>query len=171
MMLEKNHAVEEVELPPVPEGVPDVLPDTLPRVYETERLLIKATEEKELRFEDWIPECPTLWYDVYAKKDGRQIADLGIYYDYESNMIFIDNVGIITGYGGDDFNRGYGVEMYAAVPTMSLPDGRTPDEAGFIFATEEHSAEAERVWQSLERRGLVINVGQQAYLWTGRHTK
>lgn len=164
--LEKRPAVIDELFDPLPEGVPEVLPDTLPRAYETERLLIKETE-KDLRFEDWFPECPSLWYDVYTKKDGRHIADLGIYYDYKSRMIFIDNVGIITGYDGGDFNRGYGVEMYVAVPTMSLPDGRTPDEAGFVFATEHHSAEAERVWQSLERRGLVMNVGARAYVWTG----
>lgn len=165
-MPELHPAVDGESLTPLPDGVPEVLPDDLPREYETDRLLIKATEEETLRFEDWFPECPSLWYEVFTKDDGRYIADLGIYYDYASKLIFIDNIGIVSEREKGDFGKGYGLEMYMAVPTMALPDGRYPEEAGFTFATEHHSDEAERVWQSLERRGLVENVGARAYMWT-----
>ncbi|MGB4767756.1 MAG: hypothetical protein WBP22_00705 [Candidatus Saccharimonas sp.] len=161
-----EYSVTDDTLLEVPDGVPETLPEDLPREYETERLRLVATETDTLGFEDWIPECPSLWWDVYSKEDGEQIGDLGVYYDYASKLIWVDNVSILTR-EGNDLNKGYGVEMYKAIPTMLLPDGRTPEEAGFVFVTDEHSPEAERVWQSLERRGLVQNVGARAYMWTG----
>ena len=155
---------DEAELPElrIRAGTPDKLAEDLPELYETTDLFIKMTDDEELGREAWDPRIPTLWYDVYTK-DGHFIADCGVDYDYESKTISIDTVQI---YGEDNRGKGYGVQLYTAIiDQLRLPDGRTPEEAGFVFMTDgSHSPEAEHVWQSLERRGLAQNVGGRAYV-------
>ncbi len=145
-------------------GTPETLSSDLPEYYETDRLRILPDTTPDLRREDWIPECPELFYDVHLK-DGTPIGDVSVFYDYESKLMQVGSVNIY-----DDFkNKGYGIEIYASIPSMRLPDGKTFDESGFAFVTEYHSDEAERVWSSFERHQLAVNVGKSAYWWIGHN--
>lgn len=151
---------------------PDHLADDIPFEYETDNLLIRLCDDEEFGPESWSPQNPIMHYAIYTRKreKSRWIAELDIRYEYRRKAMEVAYVRIND---LDSLGQGYGIEMYSMVPEMSLPDGRKPEEAGFVFVTEHHSMAAERVWRGLAKRGLAMSVGRaspriegiDAYIW------
>lgn len=151
---------------------PNRLADDIPHEYQTDNLLIRLCDDEEFGPESWSPRNPIMHYAAYTRKveKSRWIAELDIRYDYENKAMEIAFVHIND---PGSLGRGYGIEMYSMVPEMALPDGRSPEEAGFVFVSEVHSMAAERVWRGLARRGLAMSVGQASskiegiysYMW------
>ncbi len=148
-------------------GTPDRVSIDVPREYTTTDLIIRLCDDDEFGPQAWDPHFPVMHYSAYLTSSDEPIADLDIDYNYETSTMSVDMVGI---YDDKHIGKGYGIQMYMTVPTMALPDGRLPHEAGFTFITEAHSQEAERVWRALARRGLATSVGSNewngnAYIW------
>lgn len=141
---------------------PKTLAESIPLTYSTRDLTLVRDTSDEYGPGGYCPDDPILWYDIIQNNDGRKIGDFGVFYDYPSSVIKMDTICI---YDGSDRGKGYGIQVYCALPHMLMPDGKLPSEAGFSYITERHSDDAERVWGELERRGLATNMGGRAYMW------
>ena len=111
----------------------------------------------------WIPEEAVLYWQAYlrGKEDNSPIADLEVLYDYRLKRIKIGNVAITS---PEHRLRGYGREIYEAIPGMTLPSGESFEDSDFEFVTEEHSDDAERLWRRLEQCGQAEKI-EGGYRW------
>jgi hypothetical protein len=89
-------------------------------------------------------------------EDDTILGSLTVNYRHADKTCSIANVRILEASRG----KGYGVRIYNAIADLPMPGGQTPRETGASFeSSASHTLQAERVWESLARRGLAQVIG------------
>lgn len=97
---------------------------------------------------NWSPDEGARYFDVHLGDSvGEKVGDIQINYFYEARYARPHTELSIKG-------QGIGTEIYTAIPFIPLPCGKDFKEAGFKLQTYGHSDAANRLWESLVRKGL-----------------